>query len=127
MGWVATEDEMGGDTPERGSLIRLAFRHSLIWSHCQVSFSTLDCKTNAFLGAVVTGNMEAASPFPFLATRTCVVRCTDVTAVQTREWVNKSHPINLKGGNPPPTWELKGVLIFLPHPSNSPPLSAGRI
>lgn len=53
---------MGGDTPQTGSLTRLVFRHSLVWALCQISFSTLDCKVNAFLGAVVTGRMEAAQP-----------------------------------------------------------------
>lgn len=108
---------MGGDTPETGSLIPLAFSHSLIWALCQVSFSTLDCKMNAFLGAVVTGRMEAASPFTCLATHTHVASCIDVTAVQRREWVNKSHPIDLKRGEKTPTWELKGAVISLPNPS----------
>lgn len=59
-GRVCHRGEMGGDTPKMGFLIRLAFGQSLIWALCQASFSTLDCRMNAFLGAVVAGRREAA-------------------------------------------------------------------
>lgn len=79
----ASEDGRAGDTRKTCSLIRLAFRHSLIWARCQVSFSTVDCMLNASPAAVVAGRMEAAQAFTSLSTCTCTVRCVDVTAVQT--------------------------------------------
>lgn len=48
----------------RWELIPLAFVRAL----CQISFSTLHCRMNAFLGAVVAGKRrEAARPLVFLS------------------------------------------------------------
>lgn len=91
-GW---QGERGGDTPKMGSLIPLACGQSLVWALCQVSFSSLDCRMDAFQGAVVTGRKEPAQPWVFLSTPTCTERLMDVTAVQRREGINRGDPIDL--------------------------------
>lgn len=84
---------MGGDTPKMVFLTPLAFGQSLPWALCQVSFSALDCRMNASLGAVVSGRREAAQPLDFLSAPTCTERCMDVTAVQRREGIIGVFPL----------------------------------